>query len=396
MVRSRRGFSCATALLSGAMLWAAANGAFAQGLFGCFRCPASCGPCDNSCPVGNDVAGNGIMGNGSNYADGTGAMAGPGDQFAGSPLDLGEGGPAQLGSTFAAVDSAYIDDARIRTIARFRFDAGYNNVFPDRAEFFYAQCGCFGNGAPGPGDATHLTSKIDFQEFWAYFENAFSDRFSAFIDTPYRLVNFQLDPATAAANGNAQGIPNSAGFSDIQFGLKYALTADAYRYDTLQVRIYTPTGAASRGLGTHHFTIEPAYLAYRQLNNRLRFNGEFRVWVPLSDSTAVLNGETKNFAGTVLRYGAGLTYDLYQSCDCCDTRLSLVSELVGWSVLSGLKFNPSPGLGFQNAAGDTIVNAKFGLRYRWSNQSVYAGYGVALTSQAWYTDIARAEYSYRF
>src|SRR5438874_1167638 len=113
MVRSRRGFSCAVALLSGAMFLATANSAFAQGLCGCCRCPMNCGPCDSGA----------VLGGNSGYADGTGATAGAGDQFAGSPLDLGEGGPAQLGSTFAAVDSAYIDDARVRTIARFRFDA---------------------------------------------------------------------------------------------------------------------------------------------------------------------------------------------------------------------------------------------------------------------------------
>jgi hypothetical protein len=380
-----QGLPAARALVI-AMLLLSGEPKAARGGQGYLPCCPSCN-CQTPC-------GCGVYGSADGALAGTGA--GTGNELANAPFDLGEAGPAQIGSTFAAVDSAYIDDARIRTIARFRFDAGFNNVFPDRAEFFYAQCGCFGNGAPGPGDATHLASKVDFQEFWAYFENAFSDRFSAFIDTPYRMVNFQLDPATAAANGNAQVIPDGSGFSDLQFGLKYALIANPYRYDTLQMRIYTPTGDASRGLGTHHFTIEPAYLAYRQITDRLRFNGEFRVWVPLSDSQAVLNGETKNFAGTVLRYGGGLTYDLTQSCDCCDRRLSAVGEIVGWSVLSGLKFNPSPGLGFQNASGDTIVNAKFGLRYRWCNQSVYAGYGVALTSESWYTDIVRAEYSYRF
>jgi hypothetical protein len=385
---SRRRYLCSLVLVAGVWLLSSAQTASGQGLFSNCWSALGCGPCDCS---------SGSWNTGLAYGESTGATTGAGgDQFAGSPLDLGEAGPAQYGSTFAAVDSAYIDDARVRTIARFRFDAAYNNVFPDRAEFFYAQCGCFGNGAPGPGDARHLANKIDYQEFWGYYENAFSDRFSAFIDVPFRLVNFQLDPAIAAANNGAQGIPNSGGLSDIHFGAKYALVADPYRYDTIQVRIYTPTGDADRGLGTNHFTIEPAYLAFRQLSNRLRFNGEFRAWVPISDSQAVLNGQTKNFAGTVLRYGAGLSYDLYQSCDCPNDALSAVTEFVGWTVLSGLKFNPDPRIGVQDASGDTIVNGKFGLRYRWSNQSVYAGYGVALTSQNWYTDIIRAEYTYRF
>jgi len=346
--------------------------------------------------MGGTVAGMGSA------AAGTGsAVAGAGDQFAGAPFDLGEAGPAQIGSNFAAADSGYIDDARIRTIVRGRFDAGFNNIFPDRAEFFYAQCGCFGNGAPGPGrpaapgrPAT-ATTGVDFQEFWTYYEQAFSPKVSAFVDVPYRLVQFKLDPAARfdpATNPNGVlPISNAGGFSDMQFGLKYALVADPYRYDTIQVRVYTPTGDAGRGLGTNHVSLEPAYLAWRQLNDRLRFNGEFRVWIPFSNDS--FNGQ--NFAGTILRYGAGLTYDVWQSCDCCcDRRLSLVNEVVGWSVLGGLKFNPLSGV--QDAAGDTIVNYKIGLRYRWANQSIYGGYGVALTHETWYTDIIRAEYTYRF
>jgi hypothetical protein len=363
--------------------------ASAQGLFAGRSC--NCGTCG---PYAVNATGNYATGN---YAAGTGDAGGAtGDQLAGAPFDLGEAAPAQSGSMFSMVDAAYIDDARIRTIFRARFDAAYNNQFPDRAEFFYAQCGCFGPQAPGPGNSTipQVATKVDYQEFWAYYENAFSPRFSAFIDVPFRLVNFGFDPIIRTQPGfqNAQPIPNSGGLSDIQFGLKYAATADPYRYDTIQMRIYTPTGDADRGLGTHHFTIEPAYLAFRQLSDRLRFNGEFRVWVPISDSQF----QGQNFAGTVLRYGGGLTYDLYQSCDCCDRRLSAVGELVGWSVLGGLKFNPLPGLGVQSASGDTIVNAKFGLRWRSNNRSVYLGYGRALTSEAWYTDIVRAEYAYVF
>jgi hypothetical protein len=114
--------------------------------------------------------------------------------------------------------------------------------------------------------------------------------------------------------------------------------------------------------------------------------------VPISDSVNPING--RDFAGTILRYGLGGAYDLWQSCDGCD-RFSAVVEFVGWSVLSGQKFNPL----FPNdteAAGDTIVNGKFGGRWVFGNQSIYAGYGRALTSEVWYTDIIRAEYTYRF
>jgi hypothetical protein len=155
------------------------------------------------------------------------AGAPAGDQFAESPFDLGEAGPAQIGSNFAAVDSAYIDDARIRNLFRFRADAAYNNPFPDRAEFFYAQCGCFNQiapGAPGPG-VTSAATNVNYQEFWGYIERAFSNRFSVFIDVPFRLVDIDVNFPPGAAQ-----IPNSGGLSDIHLGFKYAFIADPNRY----------------------------------------------------------------------------------------------------------------------------------------------------------------------
>src|SRR5205809_7524462 len=42
----------------------------------------------------------------------------------------------------------YIDDARVESHLRLRFDAASNSKFPDRAEFFYAKCGCYQGLAP--------------------------------------------------------------------------------------------------------------------------------------------------------------------------------------------------------------------------------------------------------
>lgn len=349
-----------------------------QGYFGGF-----CG-----CDAGNSSCGYGA-GSGA-YGSMAGGSPG-GDQFADSPFALGEAGPAQIGSTFAMVDSAYIDDARVRNMFRFRADAAYDNPFPDRAEFFYAQCGCFGGGAPGPG-VTSAATNVNYQEFWLYGERAFSDRFSVFVDVPFRLVDIDVNVPGGTPAENAP-IPNAGGLSDIHLGLKYAFCASPDYYNTFQLRVYTPTGDADRGLGTHHVSLEPAYLIYRTLTDRLRLNGELRLWVPISDSVNPVNGQ--NFAGPVFRYGLGGAYDLWQSCCCCGDRVSGVVEFVGWTVLDGQKFNPL----FPNdtdAAGDTIVNVKAGGRWVFGNQTIYAGYGHALTSEVWYTDIIRAEYTYQF
>ncbi len=375
--RAAQGFTVVAILL--ALTTNTVNG---QGLF------RGCGPaCSNQWACGCGCGG------GQTTGDlGSGDPNAPlGDQLADSPFDLGEAGPAQIDSNFAAVDSAYIDDARIRNLFRLRADAAYNNPFPDRAEFFYAQCGCFGQGAPGPG-VTSAATNVNYQEFWGYIETAVTNNFSVFIDVPFRLVDIDVNVPGATGPSAAQ-IPNAGGLSDIHLGFKYAFIADPYRYDTFQLRVYTPTGDADRGLGTHHVSLEPAYLIYRWLTPRFRVNGEFRAWIPISDSVNPLNG--RDFAGTILRYGLGGSYDVYQGCDCGNDRLSAVVEFVGWSVLSGQKFNPL----FPNdteAAGDTIFNVKVGARRVFGNQSIYAGYGHALTSQVWYTDIIRAEYTYQF
>ena len=36
----------------------------------------------------------------------------------------------------------YVDDAIVGSQVRIRFDAGFKDNAPDRAEFFYPQCGC--------------------------------------------------------------------------------------------------------------------------------------------------------------------------------------------------------------------------------------------------------------
>jgi hypothetical protein len=78
-----------------------------------------------------------------------------------------------------------------------------------------------------------------------------------------------------------------------------------------------------------------------------------------------------------------------------------VVEVVGWTVLSGKELNPD-GLVATGAAGDTIVNAKFGVRIGigkappdsliWSRSDLYVGYGRALTGEVWYKDMLRVEF----
>ena len=65
-----------------------------------------------------------------------------------------------------------------------------------------------------------------------------------------------------------------------------------------------PTGNARDGLGTHHVSIEPGILFYRQLSDRFVVEGELRDWASLGGT---------DFAGNILRYGIGASYRIVEA-----------------------------------------------------------------------------------
>jgi hypothetical protein len=252
------------------------------------------------------------------------------------------------------------------TMFRLRFDAAYDDNRPDRAEFFYAKCGCF-RGSPGPPLGE---SSVNFQDVSAYLEVAFGNRFSAFVEVPVRFLDPELNRV-------------SDGLADSNAGFKWAFVACEDRYLTFQLRTYIPSGNSERGLGTDHVSLEPALLAYQSINRLVLF-GEFRDWIPIGGT---------DFAGNVLRYGAGFGYQVYHSPH---LRVTPITEFVGWTVLGGKEFL-FPENVTKDAAGDTIVNVKLGGRVDFGERSsIYVGYGRALTGTVWYKDIVRAEYRIAF
>ncbi|MEM0927487.1 MAG: hypothetical protein AAGJ83_15680, partial [Planctomycetota bacterium] len=70
----------------------------------------------------------------------------------------------------------------------------------------------------------------------------------------------------------------------------------------------------------------------------------------------------------------------------------------GWTILDGFATVPAtPALAQLIAVdGDTIVNAKLGMRWTDADRSFFVGYGRSLTGDTWYIDIVRAEYAIRF
>ena len=182
----------------------------------------------------------------------------------------------------------YIDGAIPGNQFRLRFDAAYHNERPTRAEFFYAR------GAPlGPGLPKKETS-VDYQDITAYLEVALGRCTSVFADLPIRFLNPDINN-------------NTAGLADVNVGFKRALIYGDDCVASFQLKVYIPAGDADRGLGNNHATIEPGLLLFKRLSDCLTLESELRYWVPVDG--------TEGFEGEVLRYGVGLGYNWFKTCN---------------------------------------------------------------------------------
>jgi hypothetical protein len=292
----------------------------------------------------------------------------------------------------------YIEDPVVSSKLRVRFDGGWHNPTPDRAEFFYAKCGCYQDldandpnydpDAPGPRPGA--ASDVNFKQLFFMGEYATSDRFSVFAELPIRW----LQPL-AFIPGTGDGFDNQTGIGDIKAGARFGLTAKPGQAVTAQVKMFFPTGDAAKGLGTNHASIEPALLFYREVSPAVVLEGQFAWWAPFGGSAGLPTTSDKKFSGQVISYGIGPSFVVYQSGN---TRFAPVVELVGWHVIGGFETGgPQP-----EASSDT-VNVKIGGRIAWtpaaqaaSASSIYVGYGKALTDAKWYDDILRVEYRLGF
>ena len=295
----------------------------------------------------------------------------------------------------------YIDNAIVGSEVRIRFDAAFNDSNPDLAEFFYAKCGCYrGAGldpnAPGPppGTAVVVPRTLNFQQLYFDAEYALNRRFSVFTEVPLRWIQPQ-----GFVVGNSALFPNEGGLGDIMPGFKVAVLEAPNYYLTVQARAYLTSGNATKGLGTNHTSIEPRLLYYQRFTNRWAMEAQVGDWVPTSGSAGVPSSTATTpgrFSGNVFFYGFGPSYKLY---DGLHVKFAPVVEIVGWRVNGGYWTEiPGPVSGVAGkGAGINIVNAKVGARTAFGpHDSIYVGYGHALTSMWWYQDIVRIEYRHSF
>jgi len=291
----------------------------------------------------------------------------------------------------------YIDNAIVGSQIRIRFDDAFHNNVPDRAEFFYAQCSCIPNG-PGPNS---VVQDLNFQQLYMHAEYAPTRRFSFFAEVPVRWIQPQIQ----IAGPGTSPLPNEAGLSDVEAGLKLAAIASSNQYLTFQLRAYFPSGSATTGLGTNHYSIEPALLFYQKLSDRLALEAQVGDWHPIGGSScpqpcnsSASTPPSQNFAGDIFFYGVGPSYILYRDEN---IRFAPVVELVGWRGMGGFEtIQPNAMVDFQQAVsadGTNIVNLKIGARTSIGRRnSFYVGFGQAVTHSVWYEHIARAEYRYSF
>jgi hypothetical protein len=177
----------------------------------------------------------------------------------------------------------------------------------------------------------------------------------------------------------------------VQAGLKFAMLASSRHYLTAQLLSYFPSGDSRSGLGTNHYSVEPALLYYQRLSERFELEGELGGWLPIGGSSGKGANPSQGFAGNLFFYGIGPSYRLINGER---FRLAPVIEIVGWNVTGGQQ----TGSGIpSSASGINIVNLKIGARMGFGNHnSLYVGYGKALTSGDWYDQIVRVEYRYSF
>ncbi len=293
-------------------------------------------------------------------------------------------GPRMQGSA-----TGYIDNAIVGSQIRFRFDAAFDFQDPDRAEFFYAKCGCYrtlagpDNDAHAPGPGNGIAMKLNFQEVHLNVEYAPSQRLSFFADVPERSLEFQ-----SVVGGT---LKNASGLGDFEAGFKFALLASPERYLTFQMGTFMPTGHPSLGLSTNHFSVAPELLYNQKLSDRVTMAAQFGDWHPIDGSAGVPISSPNGFAGDVLTYGLGASYDFPTASE---NHVTPVLEFVGWSVRGGLETTGAPAV---SASGTNIVNAKIGVRFSFhAHNSFYVGFGHALTDAHWYEEILRLEYRYAF
>ncbi len=269
-------------------------------------------------------------------------------------------------------DAAFsVDAVRPVNQVRFRWDWALNWPLPDRAEYFWARADGKGRG-PQPPPGRFVVDRVRYHDINLYTEAAL-ERFSVFVDGPYRSVH----PDDA---------PHAANFSDMRAGCKSLLFDCELLQVGFQFTTHIPTGNEAKGLGTGHVSIEPSLLVGLFLTCDTYWQGQVAEWIPIGGDPA--------YQGSILHYHFSLNQVLHRF----RPEVSLIGTLEcnGWTFQDGAYTDPQLGA-LQNAGGDTYVSVGGGIRLFIGDRfdlGFAALFGV--TEPHFYGQMYRTEVRWRF
>ncbi len=258
----------------------------------------------------------------------------------------------------------FADSARPTTMTRLRWDSGFNLIFPDRSEFFWAAIGRKGPRLPETG--------LDYDELSIYNEIG-GDKFSFFIDTPYRNLDSEVNRG-------------SGGFGDLRIGTKSVLLDSELLLTSFQFQTFIPTGSPRNGTGVGHVALEPSILSTMKLLPETYLQSQVAYRIPVS--------ATEKFAGSVLHYHFSVNHVLARPI--ADAALIGTLEFGGYTFTAGRYTDPRSGLEL-SANERTYLQVGPGLRMAFCDKLDFGvGTQFSLTSQHFARELFRTELRWRF
>ncbi len=267
-------------------------------------------------------------------------------------------------------DSAFfVPTARPTTMSRFRWDAGFSMVYPDRAEFFWAQANGSGLG-PQPVAPYKGERGLDYDELSMYTEAAVNN-FALTFEMPYRSV----DPLDGSIE---------AGFSDMIIGTKSLFFDRELIQVAFQFRTFIPSGKAMEGLGTGHTSLEPSLIVGFKISPESYLQAQIAEWIPMGASS---------YAGSILHYHVAYNQTLFYMLP--DVPIIGSAEFNGWSFQDGSYTDPYRG---QMPANDhTYLSGALGVRMFMCNMlDMGMSANFAFGSPNWTQELYRLECRLRF
>lgn len=271
--------------------------------------------------------------------------------------------PCYEGHWIPVADSAFfVDAARPVNQMMLRYDDGNQFITPDRAEYFWGQEGVRGPKPP-IGD-------MHYQDLQYYVE-AGVERFSAFVEVPYREITTDLGP-------------EHSGFADMTVGTK-ALWLDCELLQAaFEFKTFIPVGNVAEGLGTGHASLEPSLLFDIKVTSTDYIQFQTSYWIPIGGDPEFESNIWHNHVSWNHVWFCAGVFELVGTAECNE-----------WTVFNG-EFTDQFG-NVHPSGGDTIVSMGPGMRlFMCDKFDLGVGSAFAVTGDRWEKELISVELRMRF